>query len=218
MKGYARISNKITKNCNVPLPSYYMLTKNRPKLEDMSLTTLPSLQITNSGREECDEAEDDDIEMSLIKISNSGDEITGGRIIGRYEHYLELLVQKHVNFDRKICAGDDLIVIDSFDGAEHSKSNKNRTSLISFSSQMFTPSLINSGTITAGSSLNILTWQQMRATESYSTMMPAVNDYFKAKGLLYEKQNTVALLENCSISYYDMHDGKMLYLLTQHSL
>ena len=92
---------------------------------------------------------------------------------------MELFVQNHVSFDRKICAGDDLIVIDSFDGAEHSKSNKNRTSLISFSSQMFTPSMINSGAITAGSSLNILTWQQMRATESYNTMMPAANDYFK---------------------------------------
>ena len=49
-------------------------------------------------------------------------------------------------------------------------------------------------------------------------MMPAVKEYFAVKGTLYGKRNAIPSLNNCHISYYDLHDGKMLYLLTQHSL
>ena len=86
------------------------------------------------------------------------------------------------------------------------------TSVISFSGSLMTGSWINYKSITAGSSLNILTWKQLAGTESFATMMPAVKEYFEEKKIL--KDTT----KNKNYFYYDMHDGKMLYLLTQHSL
>ena len=78
--------------------------------------------------------------------------------------------------------------------------------------------MINSGKVTCGSSLNILTWQQLNGTENYSNMMPAVKNYFFEKGELYDNKKSIHYLTNNNISYYDLHDGKILYLLTQHSL
>jgi hypothetical protein len=107
------------------------------------------------------------------------------------------------------------MVLDSIDGAEHLKSKKSITSVISFSSTMFTPNWINTRSITAGSSLNILTWQQLSGQESLYRMIPAVEDYFNSKALL---QNDITGTSRSKYWCYDMHhDGKMLYLLTQHS-
>jgi len=78
--------------------------------------------------------------------------------------------------------------------------------------------MMNSEVITDGSSLNILSWQYLRATESYSSMLPVVEVYFEIKGTLYGNKNTCKSLKKYSVSYYDMYDGKMLYLLTQDSL
>ena len=48
--------------------------------------------------------------------------------------------------------------------------------------------------------------------------MPAVKGYFLAKSELYDNKKSIPYLTDSNISYYDLHDGKMLYLLTQHSL
>ena len=95
---------------------------------------------------------------------------------------------------------------------EHLKSKKKVTSLILFSSTMFTPNQMNKKQVTVGSSLNILTWQQIRWVENLSVMLPSVNDHYIKKCELYTDTKMKHTL------LYDMHDGKMLYLLTQHSL
>ena len=86
---------------------------------------------------------DIDEEEALISTSCDGEILKGGKVDGGYADYVERM-------GRGIEDGADVIVIDSFDGAEHSKSNKKRTSLISFSSQLFTPQMINSGKVTCG--------------------------------------------------------------------
>ena len=103
------------------------------------------------------------------------------------------MAQKHLDCGRNIKPSNNIIVIDSFDGAEHSKSNKKRTSLISFSSQMLTPSMINLGQLTCGSRLNIFTWKQLNGTENYHNMIPAVSEYFRAKSLLYSNESQTNL-------------------------
>ena len=131
---------------------------------------------------------DIDEEEALISTSCGGEILKGGKVDGGYVGYVDRMALTHREYNRGIEDGADVIVIDSFDGAEHSKSNKKRTSLISFSSQLFTPQMINSGKVTCGSSLNILTWQQLNGTESYINMMPAVKEYFGVKGTLYGKE------------------------------
>ena len=83
MKGCSRISGDIVKYTTMNLPSYYMSTKNRLKLEDMTSTPLPPLD-NNNG----DENEANDVEIALMNTSNGGDTIVGSKIAGTYQNHL----------------------------------------------------------------------------------------------------------------------------------
>ena len=223
MAGYKRIVSDLKVQFKLEsLPSFYKLTKNRPKMCDLNIEPLAPLDTGKINESSLSLLSvigtDFDEEQALMSTGDGGAILTGGKIDGSYCSYVKMMASKHKDYDRRIMEDADVIVIDLFDGAKHSKSNTKRTSLISFSSQLFTPQMINLGKVTCGSSLNILTWQQINGTESYSNMMPAVKEYFESKGKLYSKTDTIPFLKKSRISYYDLHDGKMLYLLTQHSL
>ena len=126
-----------------------------------------------------------------------------------------MMEKKHEKNGRRIQNDEQVMILDSFDGAEHLRSKKSISSVISFSSTMFCPSWINDKLITAGSSLNILTWQQIQGTETLYTMLPSVEEYYTSKKML---RNNSSGTTRSNYRYYDIHDGKMLYLLTQHSL
>jgi hypothetical protein len=68
-----------------------------------------------------------------------------------------MMEDKHKRRGKTIKIEDQVMVLDSIDGAEHQTSKKSITSVISFSSLLCNPSWINRKSITAGSSLNILT-------------------------------------------------------------
>ena len=85
--------------------------------------------------------------------------VSGVKIEGIYKDYLKILVQQHEARGRVDNVNEEMIVIDSIDGAEHLKSKKNVTSIISYSSQMYSPSMVTENKVSAGSSTNILTWQ-----------------------------------------------------------
>ena len=130
---------------------------------------------------------------------------------------MEAMLKK---FDRKgqtVEDGDDLILINSFDGAEAIKSEKELKSVISFSSQMITPRLIQSGEIKAGSSFNILTWMQLVGKEELKILKPCMTNYLMFRRELVEGRFQFPSFLSSTIWIYDAHDGKMLYLLTQHS-
>ena len=73
-----------------------------------------------------------------------GDRVMGARIAGTYSSYLSHMATKNSTYSRRLSDEDDVIVIDSFDSAEHSRNHKNSTSVISFSSQIITPTILNS--------------------------------------------------------------------------
>ena len=52
---------------------------------------------------------------------------------------------------------------------------------------MLDPSWVNDNMVSAGTLLNILTWQQLQGNEIYSTMMPAVEDYYTLKKTLWDE-------------------------------
>ena len=65
-------------------------------------------------------------------------------------------------------------------------------------------------------SLNILTWQQIQGEEKSAYVFPAIASIFQTNKDINE--NSMELIPNSKLFFYDIHDGKILYLLTQHLL
>ena len=70
--------------------------------------------------------------------------------------------------------------------------------------------------ISTTKSLNIITWQQLQVEEKSEYVFPTIESIFQTKKDVIE--NSMDLMTNRKICVYDIHDGKRLYLLTQHSL
>ena len=238
--GYSRMKKALGKvnNESTNIPSYYKITKEtRPPISPFSIDKMKPLgeidpqymqePLIDEEEEQANETqavmvgkfktEQEELESVLRSTSEAGATLEGARIDGGYGKYVSLMVETNVKKGRDIGEGEDIIVIDSIDGAEHLKSKKKITSVISFSSSLFSSAWIQEGSLTAGTSVNILTWQQLRGTESLQTMIPSVHDYFKQKYQLRIKEKNRDVIDH-KYWFYDLHDGKMLYLLTQHSL
>ena len=115
---------------------------------------------------------------------------------------------------------EEIIVINSYDGAEHSKNHKSESSLISFSSQMFNEEIIRELGYSTASPNNIFTWAQLRGPEKPQYVLPFMHRvYQEIKTVLDYSEDVVAKqLGGKHFSFYEVSDGKMLYMLLQHSL
>ena len=234
--GYSRLKSNLDQVTTKSFPSYYMLTKNRRVIESLSFNLSQSKENNNHEIINTEEENDDDDnpeigntiaqeireetiseneEDLLRSLSKNKESINGARIKGDYGYYISLLENKHKEKKRIIKRDDNTIVIDSIDGAEHLRSKNSITSIISFSTSLMAAEWIRKKEVSAGSSLNILTWQQLQGTESWEAMMPAVEEYFTLK---YQLRQDLTRTNRNNYFFYDLHDGKMLYLLTQHSL
>lgn len=81
---------------------------------------------------------------------------------------------------------------------------------------MLSSSTMKSGA-SAGESCNIITWQQVCGVENSATVFPSIDKIYSCKrDILENKSNLV--VPDCDTSLYEMHDRKIIYLLTQHSL
>ena len=231
-RGFERIQTKLKENTDVSLPSYYKITKNRANIVPIEYNPVPDFDSeVHEDVQSVHAVEGPDVEAPvmyldmnemnaypeeyqlelLLRTFSAEKTLVGAKIDGDYSDYVKMMVEKHQRKGRVLDDdGSGAIIIDSIDGAEHLRSKTKITSVISFSSSLFDPKWIQSKEVTAGSSLNILTWQQVRGTETIASMLPAVEDYFASKKLLRESENNHHF-------YYELHDGKMLYLLTQHS-
>ena len=81
------------------------------------------------------------------------------------------MANKHIRKGRTLSG--DILVINSYDGAEHTNTKKGKTRIVSFSSQMCSTSTIKNGASTA-KRMNILTWQQMAGDEKRKSILPAI--------------------------------------------
>ena len=176
-KGYERLRQSFEDF--ISLPSYYKLIQSRPKMIEVELD-IPNDNVitiqTQDTIEEYEVEQDTTNSQSLIVISEEQElenalrassqstSIKGAKIDGGYNKYLDLLETKHDKEGRLFDIAEKVLVIDSIDGAEHLRSKKNITSVISFSSTMITPSWIHSKEVTPGSSLNIITWMQLQGS------------------------------------------------------
>ena len=107
------------------------------------------------------------------------------------------------------------MAINSYNGAVHNQTKKGRKSIDSFSSQICSVTIIVDGA-SPGKSMNILTWQQYIGEENRTHIFPAIQKTLEDIQTL--KKEGMTELPNNQLNYYELHDGKMLYLLTQHSL
>ena len=136
-----------------------------------------------------------------------------GKIKGKYIDYVTLMIQKLEQ--NKVTFNSGMVgVIDSFDAANHNITDTGGTSVISYSSQVFSADTISQG-YTTSKSLNILTWQQVQGKESSNVVFPYILEHYSNKK---ELQDRVFIKDNFKLNLYDMHDRKMLYMLTQYSL
>ena len=97
-----------------------------------------------------------------------------GKIEGGYSKYIDLILKKYNNAHRDL--RDNLIYIDSYDGAECCNSNKGRTNIISFSTQALSQDTIRNKKPLAGS-FGILTWQLVIAEEKLENIFPVCRKY-----------------------------------------
>jgi len=88
---------------------------------------------------------------------------------------------------------------------------KKETNVVSYSSQFLTSSAVSTGTIPV-SSWNISTWMQVSGKEKCANIFPVIQQVYHEKKLLRADNM------NANIDCYEMHDGKMLYQFTQHSV
>eukprot|EP00978_Attheya_sp_CCMP212_P027084 scaffold90288_cov52-Attheya_sp.AAC.5 len=227
--GYERIrcticeELKIRKKC---LPSYLILTKDRPAIEavvvlpnnahtlrmvDRTYTAIQNLdkfvelQASNMMEQQtCQTVATDEIPAETHPLC-------AAKIVGTYGDYVSMMKKKHAENGHLMGDNEKLIVLDSYDGAEHSTTAGKRLNVVSYSSQaqVFSRGTVAAGVTTAGS-FNILTWQQVIGEEKCANVFPVLESIFEQKKKLMD--------EHPNISIYEMHDGKMLYLLTQHAL
>ena len=110
---------------------------------------------------------------------------------------------------------DSCVVLNSYDGAIHENTEKKRTHIISFSSRLPSESYTK---IYAGGSKEILTWQQMLGEEKVEYIFPALDPMYRRIKNMRGEELYISMVEICKLSVYELHDGKMRYLRTQHSL
>ena len=183
-------------------------------------TVQPQLQLIQTPKSYINRT-DVTIKDAFDKIKRSKEaenkaNIKTARIKGAFTDYIKLIVDSYT--DRGVRLDDELIVMDSYDGAEHRSTSNKRISIISFSSQIISRSLIETAKASPASSLNILTWQQLVGEEKAVNLFPALMDMYTCKHEVRRKNGVVLSIPNKRVVCYDLHDGKMLYLLTQHSL
>ena len=208
--GYHKV--KVALKYSNVIPSYYMMTKDRPNVTDLILNLKDYfLYETSSEYPELTEDQELDIVQHSVAQKDS-DTIRGAVLEGTYSDHIALIEDKHKKERRTISNESNVFVIDSIDGAEHLRSKSKVSSVISFSSSLTCPSWLQSGEVSAGSSKHILTWQQLMGQETLCTVVASVTKYLEDKKK-FRTENESRSNYYC----YELHDGKMLYTITKHS-
>ena len=209
------------------IPTAYMLKKSRPKIISKMVTPWSKLGSTD-GTDVDEDAVDatskiasfagqDDISMvdAMKEVDSCKEKVLKvARLVGGFGDWLGLMFNKHKEENLEV--GDDVIIISSADGANHNTNPKRPVSIISFNSILISPKLVSQGVSTAQSH-NILTYQQMEGVENRENLFPVVTDIYEQQRKIREEGHP-SIPKGSKITMYEVHDGKMLYLLSQHSL
>ena len=222
---YKRITDSISTQFKLSqgaLPSFYEMTKNRPNFEE----SVADVDATHEVPELDEEGDSKQPKSEKAKSNQPilvNQPVLVGKLGGGYEAGMTIMLEKTSKkrkIDEVIEENEEIIVINSYDGAEHSKNHKSESSLISFSSQMFNEEIIRELGYSTASPNNIFTWAQLRGPEKPQYVLPFMKGvYQEIKTVLDYSEDVVAKrLGGKHFSFYEVSDGKMLYMLLQHSL
>ena len=141
MNGYTRIKKHI--DTALQLPSYYMVTKGRPKVLPFTLEVMKDIDLEESKMsiietEDINDTSDitntvptnitdgtEYLEAVLRLCSQSNDILEGAKLDGNYSKYIAMMENKHKINGRLIDSQEQVVSLDSINGAEHIKSKKN---------------------------------------------------------------------------------------------
>ena len=138
-------------------------------------------------------------------------ELKGG--FGDYITHLRNKLCKLAQADTAIVK-DDLIVINSFDGAIHGETGKKQCLITLSSSAVITKELVKMG-ISSASTKVIMMWKQVIGEEHLSTVIPATKGVYKWIDARTKDGDTI--VDGKRMYIYEVSDDKMIYNLTNHS-
>ena len=128
--------------------------------------------------------------------------------------YCNILLQNVEGRHGSLQPDDQVIFLNAFDGAEMYRSNKACGSVISYSTSIQVPRLIQSKIMSPHASKYCLTWQQLSGKEDLRTIVASTASYFKYRREVERRSIKLQNLHDSNETYvYDMHDGKLLYVL-----
>ena len=152
-----------------------------------------------------------------------GEQITVGadtnyfaELAGGYEEQMGYVVKKLGMFlGKDDNAYDVLIAINCYDGAQHGITEKKLCNVTSYNTSVVSVTSVGKK-YTASNPSSILTWKQVKGDENMSTNAQAVSYVYKWLGE-HIKDGVCDILGR-KVRFYEVHDGKMIYVLIAHSL
>ena len=108
----------------------------------------------------------------------------------------------------------NIVFFNSFDGTNHLESAEGKIDLISFSTTAFNKDLLSLKDYSTSKSANILTWMQAASKEEPCMLLSVLDEHYKSRKELQESVKNSGINLHC----FEVHDAKMIYNLTQHSL
>ena len=190
----------------VKLPSYHMLTKDRPKMVEVEVEPMVGL----GGSDSVVDRGDDFLIDNFMSQTDRSEKMLGARIDGDYERYVKMLQGKHERDGRSVGDVDAPFVVDSIDGAEHLRSKKSITSVISFSSSLLCGAWINQQTVSAGSSLNVLNGNSFVGKNLLQQCFHQLSNILKRRTVFAKKivgTTMTYMMARCCTCLHSIHSG-----------
>ena len=129
--------------------------------EVMTLFSQTQEEIVETGQESC-----------ITDIFNM---VIRGKLDDTYLDCINLMSNKYTTKGNDITDDENILLINSSGGTRAFKSQKCVRSAFFFTLSLFTSKMLGTGTVTTGSSFNILTWLQVIANENlklFTTVLP----------------------------------------------
>ena len=108
----------------------------------------------------------------------------------------------------------DFAYINTCDGPNYQLDSSKVFPVTCYSLQLYGEAMRK--TLGPASSYNLLSYKMVDAPEKLEYVLPSVQDNYNQLSEAFN--NAKNIIPGCHLHFYEMHDGKMLYLLTQHLL
>jgi len=212
--GYQKLRASISKLFRIEaklIPSFYLATKHRCKLitgEVDYLSEFKFLQPQSSENKITKSNDKTDYEGKKQKVTKKYFAKIDGGCEKAYSLLIDKLERRFIN-----TTFDSVIMFDSFDGANHLETPEGKIDLVSFSSTLVNDKLLSLPNYSTARSSSILTFMQVAAKEEPCMLLSVLKNHYESRIKLKDKLKN----DGINLCLFDVHDGKMIYNIMQHS-